>query len=44
MGAGVVSGRSDGDFRLRLPVQRQVEISGKDLPPRAIVEFYKMAF
>src|SRR5260370_41053085 len=39
----IILGRDDGDFRLGLPVQRQVEIAAEDLPTRAIVELDDVA-
>lgn len=40
----IVFGRRDDDVRLRLPIQRQIEIAGKDLPARAVVGFEEVAF
>ena len=32
------------EFRIRLPIERHINVAWKDLPSRTVVEFDKMAF
>lgn len=43
MRAEIVFCQRDADFGLGLPVQRQIEVAGKDLPARTIVELDDVA-
>ena len=44
MGTNLLLDTNQGQIALWPPVRRHVEVAGKDLPFRAVVEFYKMTF